>query len=138
MAFNLRILLCIISLCGCNITCAKKSSANEYSTEDELFPIYECDERSRDWTIRCLVPLTNAQMSVDLCKTGEDPDQQFLIRCAKDLQILGQSCPQPGPVVDIAKNMQVHKPPPMTYDSPNMPKVARQAAGRNKKDKFSL
>uniref|UniRef100_A0A182LYM7 Uncharacterized protein n=1 Tax=Anopheles culicifacies TaxID=139723 RepID=A0A182LYM7_9DIPT len=103
------------------------------------FPIYECDERSRDWTVRCLVPLTNAQMSVDLCKTGENPDQQFLNRCAKELQVLGLSCPQPVAVADIAKNMQVHKPPPMaSYESPNLPKVPKPPSTSYRKDKFSL
>ncbi|XP_052897858.1 uncharacterized protein LOC128304690 [Anopheles moucheti] len=134
------IVLCLTTLSVHNVTWAKKSNlkASSSSIEDELFPIYECDERSRDWTLRCLVPLTNAQMSVDLCKTGENPDQHFLKRCAKELQILGQSCPQPVAVADIAKNMQVHKPPPSSYDSPNMPKVPKQPSSGSKKDKFSL
>ncbi|XP_035911435.1 uncharacterized protein LOC118511906 [Anopheles stephensi] len=138
MALNLRILFYITIVAVYSSTSAKKSSpkAGEHSVDDELFPIYECDERSRAWTVRCLVPLTNAQLSVDLCKTGENPDQQFLVRCAKELQILSQSCPQPVALADIAKNMQVHKPPPLPYDSPNMPKVPGRAS--NKKDKFSL
>uniref|UniRef100_A0A182N235 Uncharacterized protein n=1 Tax=Anopheles dirus TaxID=7168 RepID=A0A182N235_9DIPT len=100
------------------------------------FPIYECDERSRDWTVRCLVPLTNAQLSVDLCNTGAKKDLDILKRCAKELQILGQSCPQSAPVVEIAKNMQTHKPPPMRYDSPNMPKAPKPNI--NRKDKYEL
>uniref|UniRef100_A0A182WLW5 Proline rich salivary secreted peptide n=1 Tax=Anopheles minimus TaxID=112268 RepID=A0A182WLW5_9DIPT len=143
MAIRVRILFIILyikTLCDYNVTCAKKSNRKSYdsSIEDELFPIYECDERSRDWTLRCLVPLTNAQMSLDLCKTGENPDQQFLHRCAKELQILGQSCPQPVAVADIARNMQAHKPPPMPYESPNHPKVPKPPSAGNMKDKFSL
>uniref|UniRef100_A0A182QG68 Proline rich salivary secreted peptide n=1 Tax=Anopheles farauti TaxID=69004 RepID=A0A182QG68_9DIPT len=115
-----------------------KKSNRDQSVEDELFPIYECDERSREWTVRCLVPLTNAQLSVDLCKTGKKTEQDVLKKCAKELQILGQSCPQPGPVVEIAKDMQFHKPPPppMRYDSPNKPKDPK--LGNNEKDKYSL
>ncbi|XP_053663981.1 uncharacterized protein LOC128713145 [Anopheles marshallii] len=138
---HISVIILYLTMLGVyNVTWAKKSNprTSSSSIEDELFPIYECDERSRDWTLRCLVPLTNAQMSVDLCKTGENPDQLFLKRCAKELQILGQSCPQPVAVADIARNMQVHKPPPMSHDSPNMPKVPKQPSAGSKKDKFSL
>ncbi|XP_049297171.1 uncharacterized protein LOC125771031 [Anopheles funestus] len=140
MATN-RVQILLIAVCMTTVcTWAKKSKQKTYesSIEDELFPIYECDERSRDWTLRCLVPLTNAQMSVDLCQTGESPDQHVLQRCAKELQILGQSCPQPVAVADIAKNMQIHKPPPMSYISPNMPNAPKQPSASNMKDKFAL
>ncbi|XP_040157380.1 uncharacterized protein LOC120896922 [Anopheles arabiensis] len=133
----LVVLLFVMIAYMCVTVGAKKSSMDNNFLEDELFPIYECDERSRDWTTRCLVPLTNAQMSVDLCKTGERHDQHFLKRCAKELQILGQSCPQPVSVSDLAKNMQDHKPPPMPHDSPNMPKVPKQMS-KTKKIKSKL
>ncbi|XP_053676256.1 uncharacterized protein LOC128726467 [Anopheles nili] len=126
----------LVLFCGhFNTSSAKKSKPHSDGyADDELFPIYECDERSREWTKRCLVPLTNVQLSVDLCGTGELPDQTFLKRCAKDLQILGDSCPQPAPVADLARNMQTHKPPPAPYDSPNRPKAPKGPL----KDKLSL
>ncbi|XP_055607055.1 uncharacterized protein LOC129754848 [Uranotaenia lowii] len=94
----------------------KKSSSSssrnlESKLDDELIPSYECQQRSRDWTIRCLVPSTNYQLSVDLCGTNEKPNKKLLERCAQELYILSKSCPQPS-MMDAAREMMHNKAPP--------------------------
>ncbi|XP_052861479.1 uncharacterized protein LOC128268429 [Anopheles cruzii] len=111
------------------------------ATDEDLFPVYECDKRSRNWTLRCLVPLTNFQLSLDLCRTNEKPDKAHVHRCAQELKALGKSCPQTASVADMANNMILHSPPPPLPDSPNAPKVPKKARKQTKgyeKDKLSL
>uniref|UniRef100_T1D522 Putative proline rich salivary secreted peptide n=1 Tax=Psorophora albipes TaxID=869069 RepID=T1D522_9DIPT len=92
--------------------------------DDELIPSYECAKRSRDWTARCLVPMTNYQMSLDLCGTNQTPDEKLVERCVRELYILGKSCPQPS-MADAAKEMMYHKkpppPPPVAAANPTKP-----------------
>uniref|UniRef100_T1E336 Putative proline rich salivary secreted peptide n=1 Tax=Psorophora albipes TaxID=869069 RepID=T1E336_9DIPT len=96
---------------------AKKSSSSSGARlgnsldDDELIPSYECAKRSRDWTARCLVPMTNYQMSLDLCGTNQTPDEKLVQQCVRELYILGKSCPQPT-MADAAKEMMYHKKPP--------------------------
>ncbi|KAL1399326.1 hypothetical protein pipiens_008301 [Culex pipiens pipiens] len=97
---------------------AKKAPSGhnlEQSLDDELIASYECPGRSRDWTVRCLVPTTNYQLT----KT----DKKLIERCIRELYILSKSCPQPS-MVEAAKEMLYHKGPP-----PPPPQPAAAAAG---------
>uniref|UniRef100_A0A2M4DRL0 Putative proline rich salivary secreted peptide n=1 Tax=Anopheles darlingi TaxID=43151 RepID=A0A2M4DRL0_ANODA len=128
-------ILLLIFILACAIPdtkCVKKSSANKIDQDDDLFPIYKCDTRTRDWTQRCLVQMTNAQLSLDLCRTGEKPDQPYVQRCVRQLKAIGKSCPQPAPVADIAKDMMMHNPPPPP-SSPNAPKLRKAKKEKTKK-----
>ncbi|KFB50857.1 hypothetical protein ZHAS_00019200 [Anopheles sinensis] len=121
-------LIYVATLNGLIASTSGTSKARISSHDDELFPIYQCDDRSRAWTKRCLVPLTNAQLSLDLCGTGEKVELTFVKGCAKELQILAKSCPQPGSVSSMAMDMFVHNPPPArpsapSYESLNTPKL---------------
>uniref|UniRef100_A0A182IL58 Uncharacterized protein n=1 Tax=Anopheles atroparvus TaxID=41427 RepID=A0A182IL58_ANOAO len=133
-------LIYVAIVCANQALAAENGKSRENTFDDELFPIYECDDRSRAWTKRCLVPLTNAQLSIDLCGTGEKVDLTFVKRCAKELQILAQSCPQPGPVSTLAQDMLDHNPPPArpaspSYESLNTPKVPKASKrASSKKD----
>uniref|UniRef100_A0A2M4ANK3 Putative proline rich salivary secreted peptide n=1 Tax=Anopheles triannulatus TaxID=58253 RepID=A0A2M4ANK3_9DIPT len=117
--FLIFILTCTVP----DTKCLKKSSTSKIDPDDELFPIYECDKRTRDWTTRCLVEMTNAQLSLDLCGTGKKPDQSYVQRCVRQLKAIGKSCPQPAPVADMADDMIIHNPPPPLPLSPNAPKL---------------
>ncbi|XP_035785746.1 uncharacterized protein LOC118463338 [Anopheles albimanus] len=128
-------ILLLIFILACTIPdtkCSKKSTTNNIDSDDDLFPIYECDERTRDWTKRCLVQMTNAQLSLDLCGTGEKPDQPYVQRCVRQLKAIGKSCPQPAPVADMANDMMIHKPPPPPL-SPNAPKLRTAKKQQHKK-----
>ncbi|XP_050090133.1 uncharacterized protein LOC126574156 [Anopheles aquasalis] len=113
--------------------CLKKSTTSKIDPDDELYPIYECDKRTRDWTTRCLVEMTNAQLSVDLCGTGEKPDPSYVQRCVRQLKAIGKSCPQPAPVADMANDMMNHNPPPPPPLSPNAPKQRTAKKEQQKK-----
>uniref|UniRef100_A0A2M3YW95 Putative proline rich salivary secreted peptide n=1 Tax=Anopheles nuneztovari TaxID=30067 RepID=A0A2M3YW95_9DIPT len=128
--------LFLIFILACTVPdtkCLKKSTTNKIDPDDELFPIYECDKRTRDWTMRCLVEMTNAQLSVDLCGTGEKPDPSYVQRCVRQLKAIGKSCPQPAPVADMANDMMMHNPPPPLPLSPNAPKLRTAKKEQKKK-----
>ncbi|XP_058123108.1 uncharacterized protein LOC131294132 [Anopheles ziemanni] len=143
----IRFLIYVTTLTALSASTSGKSKPQGSSLNDDLFPIYQCDDRSRAWTKRCLVPLTNAQLSLDLCGTGEKVELTFVKGCAKELQILAKSCPQPGPLSSMAMDMFVHNPPPArpsapSYESLNTPKVPKPKihpeTGDSKRDKWSL
>uniref|UniRef100_A0A2M4C1N0 Putative proline rich salivary secreted peptide n=1 Tax=Anopheles marajoara TaxID=58244 RepID=A0A2M4C1N0_9DIPT len=149
--FLIFILTCTVP----DTKCLKKSSTSKIYPDDELvalltvrgngangmiscvlqlqFPIYECDKRTRDWTTRCLVEMTNAQLSLDLCGTGKKPDQSYVQRCVRQLKAIGKSCPQPAPVADMADDMIIHNPPPPLPLSPNAPKLPTVKKEQQKK-----
>uniref|UniRef100_A0A1Q3EUC5 Putative proline rich salivary secreted peptide n=1 Tax=Culex tarsalis TaxID=7177 RepID=A0A1Q3EUC5_CULTA len=118
------ILLLILAALMVQAKKAPKTSSGhnlERSLDDELIASYECPGRSRDWTVRCLVPTTNYQLTVDLCGTKKKPDKKLVEKCIRELYILSKSCPQPS-MMEAAKEMLYHKappPPPQTAASPN-------------------
>uniref|UniRef100_A0A2M3ZE04 Putative proline rich salivary secreted peptide n=1 Tax=Anopheles braziliensis TaxID=58242 RepID=A0A2M3ZE04_9DIPT len=129
-------ILFLIFMLTCSVPdtkCLKKSTSSKIDPDDELFPIYECDKRTRDWTKRCLVEMTNAQLSLDLCGTGKKPDQSFVKRCVRQLKAIGKSCPQPAPVADMANDMLIHNAPPPLPLSPNAPKLRTVKKEQQKK-----
>uniref|UniRef100_A0A8D8GN61 (northern house mosquito) hypothetical protein n=1 Tax=Culex pipiens TaxID=7175 RepID=A0A8D8GN61_CULPI len=113
---------------------AKKAPSGhnlEQSLDDELIASYECPGRSRDWTVRCLVPTTNYQLTVDLCGTKKKTDKKLIERCIRELYILSKSCPQPS-MVEAAKEMLYHKGPPPPPPQPAGPTSRFRSAGRNR------
>ncbi|XP_055534240.1 uncharacterized protein LOC129723815 [Wyeomyia smithii] len=96
---------------------AKKSTSfhhpeNSFDDDDELIPVDECSQRSRDWTLRCLVPVTNFQMAIDLCGTKQKPAKNFIKQCLKQLTITGKSCPQLSMMETASAMARNGKPPP--------------------------
>uniref|UniRef100_A0A2M3ZE31 Putative proline rich salivary secreted peptide n=1 Tax=Anopheles braziliensis TaxID=58242 RepID=A0A2M3ZE31_9DIPT len=132
-------ILFLIFMLTCSVPdtkCLKKSTSSKIDPDDELFPIYECDKRTRDWTKRCLVEMTNAQLSLDLCGTGEKPDHSFVKRCVRQLKAIGKSCPQPAPVADMANDMLIHNAPPPLPLSPNAPKLKVKTVKKEQQKKL--
>ncbi|XP_062550555.1 uncharacterized protein LOC134215359 [Armigeres subalbatus] len=124
--------LFLVSVCYPSLAARKSSSSSarmlESSFDDELIPSYECSHRSRDWTMRCMVPVTNFQMSLDLCGTKQKPDESHIQRCVKELYILGKSCPQTS-MIDAAKEMMHQKgPPPPPKQAPSKVKKPKLPA----------
>ncbi|XP_019562504.3 uncharacterized protein LOC109430866 [Aedes albopictus] len=122
-----------VSVCSSSMTAKKSPSSTgrarsvESGLDDELIPSYECAHRSRDWTMRCMVPVTNFQMSLDLCGTNQTPDKNHVQNCVKELYILGKSCPQTS-MMDAAKEMMHQKGPPPPPPAPQTTKPKKPKA----------
>ncbi|EAT39419.1 AAEL008766-PA [Aedes aegypti] len=71
VGFLFAVSVCPPSTAAKKSTSAARTRSLESSLDDELIPSYECAHRSRDWTLRCMVPVTNFQMSLDLCGTKQ-------------------------------------------------------------------
>ncbi|EAT39416.1 AAEL008766-PB [Aedes aegypti] len=122
VGFLFAVSVCPPSTAAKKSTSAARTRSLESSLDDELIPSYECAHRSRDWTLRCMVPVTNFQMSLDLCGTKQKPDEHHVQGCVKELYILGKSCPQTS-MMDAAKEMMHQKsPPPPPSPSKSKPK----------------